>query len=147
MESLITEILSNDTSHTPRNRWQRNPPNSLSHPMLNMIAIWGNKEHLTCVFPLWFSRRPNIFKKRAKPSKIPSLLSAHAGIYISSCPATRSEWHCPANSLSCLHAALPTLCPASSAFWAGRAVRTLAAHPCRLHREHPLQCKQKLNIC
>ena len=22
---------------------------------LNMIAIWGNKEHLTCVFPLWFS--------------------------------------------------------------------------------------------
>ena len=48
-----------------------------------MIAIWGNKEHLTCVF-LFGSltpTAPNLLKP-PKPSKIPSLLSAHAGIYI-----------------------------------------------------------------
>ncbi len=48
-----------------------------------MIAIWGNKEHLTCVFPLWFSHDgPKSSKNVPKPSKIPSLLSAQAGIYI-----------------------------------------------------------------
>ncbi len=49
-----------------------------------MIAIWGNKEHLTCVFPLWFSHDGPIKKiARLKNTyKIPSLLSAHAGIYI-----------------------------------------------------------------
>ena len=48
-----------------------------------MIAIWGNKEHLTCVFPLWFSHEnPKSLKNVPKPSKIPSLLSAHAGSYI-----------------------------------------------------------------
>ncbi len=40
---------------------------------LNMIAIWGNKEHLTCVFPLWFSHDGPKSLKRPKPSKIPSL--------------------------------------------------------------------------
>ena len=35
-----------------------------------------------CVSSLVLSRRPKIFKKRPKTSKIPSLLSAHAGRYI-----------------------------------------------------------------
>ena len=49
---------------------------------LNMIAIWGSKEHLTCVFPLWLSHDgPKSLKNVPKPSKIPSLLSAHAGSY------------------------------------------------------------------
>ncbi len=48
-----------------------------------IIAIWGNKEHLACVFPLWFSHDgPKSLKNVPQPSKIPSLLSAHAGIYI-----------------------------------------------------------------
>ena len=33
---------------------------------LNMIAIWGNKEHLTCVFPLWFSHDGPKSKKNVK---------------------------------------------------------------------------------
>ena len=37
-----------------------------------MIAIWGNKEHLTCVFPLWFSHdSPKSLKNVPKPSKSP----------------------------------------------------------------------------
>ena len=35
-----------------------------------------------CFSSLVLSRRPKILKKRPKPSKIPSLLSAHAGSYI-----------------------------------------------------------------
>ena len=44
-----------------------------------MIAIWGNKEHLRCVFPLWFSHDGPKSKNKLKKS---SLLSAQAGIYI-----------------------------------------------------------------
>jgi len=37
-----------------------------------MIAIWGNKEHLTCVFPLWFSHEgPTSLKKRPQTLKNP----------------------------------------------------------------------------
>ncbi len=35
-----------------------------------------------CFSSLVLSRRPKIFKKRPQTLKIPSLLSAHAGIYI-----------------------------------------------------------------
>ena len=42
----------------------------------------GNKEHLTFVFPLWFSHDgPKSLKNVQQTSKTPSLLSAHAGIY------------------------------------------------------------------
>ena len=35
-----------------------------------MIAIWGNKEHLTCVFPLWFSHEgPKSLKNVPNPRK------------------------------------------------------------------------------
>ena len=35
-----------------------------------MMAIWGNKEHLTCVFPLWFSHEgPKSFKNVPNPRK------------------------------------------------------------------------------
>ena len=37
---------------------------------LNMIAIWGNKEHLTCVFPLWFSHDGPKFSKNVKNQKL-----------------------------------------------------------------------------
>ena len=47
---------------------------------LNMIAIWGNKEHFTCVF-LFGSLTKAQNLKNTSP-KIPSLLSAHAGSYI-----------------------------------------------------------------
>ncbi len=48
-----------------------------------MIAIWGSKEHLTYVFPLWFSHDgQKSLKNVPKPSKNTSLLSAQAGIYI-----------------------------------------------------------------
>ena len=43
----------------------------------------GNKEHLTFVFPLRFSHDgPKSSKTSNKHNKIPSLLSAHARIYI-----------------------------------------------------------------
>ena len=43
--------------------------------------IMGNKEHLTFVFPLWFSHDgPKSSKMSKKTFKIPSLLSASAGI-------------------------------------------------------------------
>ena len=48
-----------------------------------MIAIWGSKEHITYVFPLWFSHDgQKSLKNVPKPSKNTSLLSAQAGIYI-----------------------------------------------------------------
>ncbi len=48
-----------------------------------MIAIWGSKEHLTYVFPLWFSHDgQKSLKNVPKPSTNTSLLSAHAGSYI-----------------------------------------------------------------
>ena len=54
-------------------------------------------------FPLWFSHDgPKSSKSVPKPSKIPSLLSAHAGIYISELIGVRGSLERDSSSLRAL---------------------------------------------